>query len=146
MAWDLEVRPHRTTRLAIAFAVALVLFFILVGVLLRRSDTGVFFQPADQAAMVVLGFILAGAVLLFTRPRLRADASGVRVRTLFTEKAVDWDLVQDLTFPDGAAWARIELPDDEYLPVLAIQANDRERAVDAVRRFRALGDKYAGQR
>ena len=51
--------------------------------------------------------------------------------------------MQGLSFPDGAAWARIDLPDDEYIPVLAIQANDREHAVDAVRRFRTLEAKYA---
>ncbi len=47
---------------------------------------------------------------------------------------VDWDLDQGLSFRDGASWARIELPDDEYVPVMAIQANDREHAVQAVRR------------
>jgi hypothetical protein len=40
--------------------------------------------------------------------------------------------VVDVSFPAGGRWARIELPDDEYIPVMAIQAVDKGRAVDAM--------------
>ncbi|MBJ8345332.1 PH domain-containing protein [Antrihabitans sp. YC2-6] len=143
MTYELEIRPKRSTRYAIGTAVFLVLAFAIIALLLRNSDTGVYFTVADQVAMVLLGFGLAGIALLFTRPRLRANDSGVWVRNVAGEKRIDWDLIQGLSFPDGAAWARIELPDDEYIPVMAIQANDRGLAVDAVRSFRVLGDKYA---
>jgi Bacterial PH domain len=43
-----------------------------------------------------------------------------------------------VTFPDGASWARLDLPDDEYVPVLAVQAVDGTRAVTAMRQLRAL--------
>ncbi len=43
-----------------------------------------------------------------------------------------------MAFPDGASWARLDLPDDEYVSVLAIQAVDGTRAVDAITRVRAL--------
>ena len=101
-----------------------------------------YFRAADQVAMVLFGFLLAGLVLLLTRPRLRVNASGVDVRNGLGEKHIDWDLVQGLSFPDGAAWARIELPDDEYVPVLAIQANDKQHAVEAVQAFRALDARH----
>jgi hypothetical protein len=141
--WELEVRSRKTARVAMGIAAGLVVLFIVVAVLLRTSATGVYFGWSDQIAMVLLGFLLAGGVLLLTRPRLRAGASGVLVRNGFGEKSVPWDLVQGLSFPDGASWARIDLPDDEYIPVLAIQANDREHAVEATLRFRALHAKYA---
>ena len=35
-----------------------------------------------------------------------------------------------------------DLPDDEYVPVLAIQAVDKNRAVDAMDRVRALLERY----
>ena len=47
---------------------------------------------------------------------------------LFGQK-VPWTLIRAVSFPDGAPWARLELPDDEYVPVVAIQAMDGERAV-----------------
>ncbi|MFD4182646.1 PH domain-containing protein [Rhodococcus sp. NPDC058514] len=126
-----------------AVASVFVLVFVVLAVLLRSSATGVYFRLIDQLAMVGIGAILAGGALLLTRPRLRANASGVWVRNAFGERFVEWDLVRGLTFPDGAAWARIELPDDEYIPAMAIQANDREYAVNAVRKFRELESKYA---
>ncbi|SDC90120.1 PH domain-containing protein [Rhodococcus tukisamuensis] len=142
-AWEMEVRSKKTARFAVGIAAVFVLVFVVLAVLLRGSQTGVYFRFVDQLSMAGIGVALAGGTLILTRPRLRVNAEGVGVRNAITERFVEWDLVQGLSFPDGAAWARIDLPDDEYIPVLAIQANDREHAVDAVRRFRALEAKYA---
>jgi hypothetical protein len=141
--WDMDVRSKKSARVAMIVAAFFTILFIVLALLLRNSATGVYFRVADQLAMVGIGLILAGAALLLTRPRLRANSAGVAVRNAFGERFVDWDLVRGLSFPDGAAWARIDLPDDEYIPVMAIQANDREHAVAAVRSFRALESKYA---
>lgn len=140
--WDLEVRPQKSARYAKGVAVVCVLLFVVLGIALRSSSTGVYFRLADQLAMIGIGVVLAGGVLLLARPRLRVNSDGVLVRNAFGERRVDWDLVEGLSFPDGAAWARIELPDDEYIPVMAIQSNDREHAVDAVRSFRTLAGRY----
>ncbi|TSD95400.1 PH domain-containing protein [Skermania sp. ID1734] len=142
--WEFEARPHRTARFATIIAAVIIVVMVVAGVLLRHNATGVYFRTADQVAMVLLGLLLGGAVLLLTRPRLRANARGVSVRNVISEKFFEWNVVRGLSFPDGASWARIELPDDEYVAVMAIQANDKERAVEAVQRFRALGRKYAG--
>lgn len=140
--WQLDVRARKTPRYAMAAAVVVFAVFLVPAVLLRSSQTGVHFRVVDQVSMVVIGLVLAGGALLLTRPRLRANADGVLVRNAFAERGYTWDTVQGLSFPDGVAWARIELPDDEYLPVLAIQANDNEHAVDAVRAFRGLYTRY----
>ena len=47
---------------------------------LRTADTGVYFRIADQVAMVMIGALIAGGVLLLARPRVRADADGIEVR------------------------------------------------------------------
>lgn len=144
--WEFEVRSKKSPRYAMIAAAVLVLVHVTLGVLLRSSATGVYFRVVDQFAMAGIGLLLAGGVLLLTRPRLRVGPRGIAVRNILGERVVDWDLDQGLSFPDGAAWARIELPDDEYVPVMAIQANDREHAVRAVRRFRELEAKYTGSR
>lgn len=140
--WELIARPKKTRNAAIAVAVLLVAVHLTLGILLRGDQTGVYFRLVDQIAMVGLGCVLAGGVLLLARPRLRVGPRGIAVRNAFSEKIVDWDLAEGLSFPDGAAWARIELPDDEYIPVMAIQSNDREYAVDAVRRFRSVAAEH----
>ncbi|AMY55663.1 PH domain-containing protein [Rhodococcoides fascians] len=144
--WDMEVKSRKSARYAIAAAVLLVVAHSTVAVLLRVSPTGVYFRTADQLAMAGIGVLLAGLALLLTRPRIRVGPAGVAVRNVFSERMIEWDLVRGLSFPDGAMWARVDIPDDEFINVMAIQSNDREHAVTAVRKFRALEREYAPAR
>ncbi len=146
LVWDAVVRPRRTSIYAIAVAVLLVVVFTVLGSLLRVADTGVHFRVWDQVSIALIGVLMGCAALLFTRPRLRVGPAGVTVRNLFSDKFIQWDLVRRIAFPEGASWARIDLPDDEYVPVLAVQINDRGRAVEAVKRFRELQRTYAAPR
>ena len=141
-----QARPRKARRVAVAAAVVLVVVFTVVAVLLRRTPTGVYFRFSDQVAMVLLGLLLAGAALLFARPRVRAGADGVEVRNVLTTRMVPWDLVLQVSFPDGAPWARLELPDDEYIAVMAIQAADGRYAVQAMRSLRAVHGQQAAPR
>jgi Bacterial PH domain len=140
--WDLEVRPHLTPFFAYAAAALILAAHVAVGALLKISSTGVIFQTADQVAIGLLGVVIAGVVLLFARPRLRIGASGVAVRNLFGYKLIPWADVVGVSFPRGARWARLDLPDDEYVPVMAIQAVDKDRAIDAMDRVRDLVARY----
>mgnify|MGYP000358446773 FL=1 len=85
---------------------------------------------------------LAGVVLLFTRPRLRVGPAGLSVRNLLGDKLAPWADVVDVSFPAGARWARVDLPHDEYVPMMAIQAVDKGRAVQAMDTVRALMAEY----
>jgi hypothetical protein len=140
--WDIEVRPHLTPYFAYGAAALIVSVGVVLGLLLKIASTGVVFQTADQVAIALLGVVIAGAVLMFARPRLRVGASGVAVRNLFGYKLIPWSDVVGVSFPRGARWARVDLPDDEYVPVMAIQAVDKERAVEAMDRVRGLLARY----
>jgi PH (Pleckstrin Homology) domain-containing protein len=141
-AWDVELRPHLTPLFVYAAAFIIVAVHIAVGFLLKARSSGVIFQTSDQVAMAVLGFVLAGVVLLFARPRLRIGTAGISVRNLLGDKLIDWTDVAGVSFPVGHRWARIDLPDDEYIPVMAIQAVDKERAVAAMDTVRSLLNRY----
>ncbi len=132
------VSPHRVRAIAIPVAAVVLVVFVLVALLLRSGSTGVRFGAADQVAIVLIGAALAAAILLAVRPRARADAEGVTVRNVLFGHHIPWSAVVAVTFPDGAPWARLELPSDEYVPVVAVQAWDGERAVLAMRELRAL--------
>jgi len=134
----LVIRPRRAMIMCSVLAVALLAVFIVVAVLLRNGDTGVRFQRSDRAAMVGIGILLAAGVMLFSIARVRADAEGIEVRNVLVTRRFAWSDVLSVSFPDGASWARLELPDDEYHAVMAIQAVDRDRAVEAVRALRKL--------
>jgi hypothetical protein len=140
--WDAELRPRLTPLFAYAAAFLIAAALIAVGFLLKIKSTGVIFQTADQVAMGVLGLVIAGLVLLFARPRLRVGASGLSVRNLLGDRLIPWSEVVGVSFPGGSRWARVDLPDDEYVPLMAIQAVDKERAVDAMDTVRSLLSRY----
>ena len=134
----LVIRPRRALIMCSVLAVALLAAFVIVAVLLRNSHTGVVFEPSDQIAMIGIGVALSAGTMLFGNARVRADATGIEVRNVIARRAFTWDQVLSISFPDGASWARLELPDDEYFSVMAVQAVDRDRAVAAVRALRKL--------
>ena len=140
--WDVEVRPHLMPRFAWIAAVVIAAAHVVVGVLLKVKSTGVLFRTADQVAIIGIGLIIAGGALLFTRPRLRVGAPGVAVRNLLGERLIPWSEVVGVSFPASKRFARVDLPGDEYIPVMAIQAVDKERAVAAMDEVRLLVARY----
>ncbi len=140
--WDVVLRPRRTPYFVYGAAFLIAAAHIVVGLLLKIKASGVVFQTADQVAIALLGLVIAGVVLLFARPRLRVGPSGMSVRNVLGDKLIEWPDIVGVSFPVGNRWARIDLPDDEYIPVMAIQAVDKDRAVDAMETVRALLARY----
>ena len=144
-SWDAEFRPRAMSRAAVIVATAVALAGITVAVFNSRAS-GAVLRASDQIAMAGIALVLAGAVLLLTRPRLKVGPSGLAVRNLLDYRIIPWTEVAGFSFPPGRRWARIELPADEYVPVVAVQSIDRERAVtametvwDSMRRYRVTG-------
>lgn len=132
-------RPVVLTRVCWGVAALVMVVFSVVAVALGGGPPGdAQFQLPDQIAMVVLGGLVAGAVLGFTRARVRADLAGVRIRNVLGEKLIPWQVVRSVRMDDGASWASLELQDDDTVALLAVQSNDGDRAVDAVVALRAL--------
>lgn len=138
MSARLVVRPRKLTIVCWVLAVGVVLAFVAVAVALGRTEGDAGFRLPDQVAMVGLGVLMAGAVLLFTRARVVADDTGVRVRNGLGETALPWQVVAGVRFDDGEPWATLDLQDDDTVALLAVQANDGARAVDAVVELRRL--------
>ncbi|MGY1865958.1 PH domain-containing protein [Nocardia gipuzkoensis] len=141
--WEFEVRPRRAVRTARIVAVLVAATFTAGGIWLRSGSTGVNFRVADQIAMIGIGILGAAAVLLLTRPRVRVGARGVSVRNILGDNDFPWTYIRGASFPDRKSWARLELVDDDYVPMLAIRSNDKEHAAQAMARLRELGAKYS---
>ena len=132
-------RPRRLTRVCWGVAAGVVVLFAVLARALGNVPPGeVQFRTADQVAFFLLGLLIAGAVLLFTRSRVTGDAEGVEVRNPLTTKRVPWQVVRAVRLDDGAPWAVLELQDDETVQLLAVQAHDGDLAVDAVLGLRRL--------
>lgn len=135
---NVVARPRKVRVIAAIVAVVLLALFTVAGLLMLRTHTGAYFRLSDQLAMIGIGLFLAAGALWFTRPRVRADAGGVEVRNMLGARRFRWEDVEGVSFPDGSPWARLELPDDEYVPLVAIQAIDGEHAVTAMRELRRV--------
>lgn len=135
----LVIRPRRLTRVCrLLAAVVVVVFSVLAVALGRIPDGDVRFRLPDQVAFLLLGLAIAWVVLRFTRARVEATAEGVAVRNPFSSTAVPWQVVRAVRMDDGASWATLVLHDDETVPLMAVQYNDGDAAVDAVLGLRAL--------
>jgi hypothetical protein len=136
------IRPRRLRRVCWVAAPVVVIAFAVLAALLRGPvgggpNSGVF-QRGDQVAMVVLGLLAGGAILLFTRPRVVADVRHIQVRNVIGSHDLPWEVVRRIVFERGNPWVSLELADDDTLAVMAVQAADKDHAVVAVRALRAL--------
>lgn len=134
------IRPQLTRIVAWVAAAIFLLTSVWLAAALRGSLTGgpEMVGPADRVAMVGLGVIAALGVLVFTRPRVEADADGIRVRNLLGGYQLGWEQVRAVRFDRDSSWATLELHDGDVLAVLAVQAVDAGRAVAAIRALRKL--------
>jgi hypothetical protein len=131
--------PRRLRRACAATAFVVVVVMVVVGVLLKSSSTGTMsFKTSDQVAMVVLGLIIAAGLLALGRPRVDADAEGIRVRNVLGGYRFPWDFVRAVRFERSSAWASLALANGDEIALMAVQATDGERAVAAVEGLRAL--------
>lgn len=138
-----EIRPERLRRICLIIAVVMVAGFTAAAIMLPSStDLGV----SDQVGLGGVGLLAAAGVMVFARPRLYADAAGLRVRNIFGSHDVPWELVSAVRFDDRSHWASLEFPNGDVLSLLAVQALDGERAVAAIRGLRTLQAQYGADR
>jgi len=119
--------------------VVFAIFTVVATALHGTTDSGKgVFQTSDQIAMIGLGVLGALGILAFTRPRVRADERGIRVRNVVGGYDLPWEVVRSVQFRKGAPWASLELHDDDEVALMAVQAADKGQAVATVRALRAL--------
>lgn len=132
-------RPLKTTRIAVTAATVVLVVFVVVAIVMPQANAGATFNWKDQVATGVIGVVLAGFILVFTRPRLRADEGGVHIRNHWGPyKTVPWEVIVAVEFPKGRHFARLILPADEAIPLYAVQRSDREHSVAVMRDLREL--------
>ncbi|MGY1715804.1 PH domain-containing protein [Geodermatophilus nigrescens] len=138
-AVPVSATPRRLRLICAVAAAVVVAVMVVVAVLLTESSTGVVtFGLVDQVAVVGLGLFVGGGVMLAGASRVDADADGVRVRNVLVKHELGWDRVRAVRFDRHSSWASLELTNDDEVAVLAVQAVDRQRALDAVEGLRAL--------
>jgi Bacterial PH domain len=143
---DMVFRPQRIRWVAGSLAAGVVVLFTVLSFGLHgqagfenagQPGSGSF-QRGDQAAMIGLGVLIGLGILAFCRPRVVADDQGVHVRNVVGGYDLPWTVVRAVRFDRNSPWAQLELLDDEQVSIHALQAVDKDYAVDGVRTLRAL--------
>jgi hypothetical protein len=138
-------RPVRTARIAVVAGLVVFAVFLAVAFVMRRANAGVQFHTSDQVATAVIGVLAGFGFRPFTRPRLDADARGVRIRGFFGGwRTIPWEMVVAVEFPKTVRFARLVLPGDETIALYAVQRADRERSIAVMRALRALHAEVIG--
>lgn len=141
--WELEVRSNYLKRVAAGWIVLVMAVHIFMAAVVDLQFSGVTITGLDKFAFVGVGLIISIVSWIgLTRPRVRANEDGVEVTNFIGSRFYPWVVIYGLAFPKGSRMARLELPDFEYVPLWAIHAGDKERALAAVESFRALEAKY----
>jgi hypothetical protein len=137
-------RPRRIRWIAAVLAAAVMISFTVLSFGLsgsagfqQGSSVGQFAR-GDQTAMIGLGVLVGLGILTFARPRVIADAEHIRIRNVIGGYDLPWSVVRAVRFDRNSPWAQLELHDDEQVSIHALQAADKDYAVDGVRALRAL--------
>jgi hypothetical protein len=139
----LKIRPRKITIYASISAATVFLVMVVVGILLHNTNDGVSFQLSDQIGLGGLGLMIGLGILMMARPTLKVFPEGMLIRNILGENFDEWALIYEISFPQGAQWALLRMPDDETHPVMAIQLLDRGRAVESLKAVRKLHSLYA---
>ena len=134
-------RPQRIRWIAGISAAAVAVLFTVLSFGLKGSagfDNSGRFERGDQTAMIGLGILIALGILAFCRPRVIADGQRIRIRNVVGGYDLPWSVVRAVRFDRNSPWAQLELYDDEQVSIHALQATDKDYAVDGVRTLRAL--------
>jgi hypothetical protein len=127
-------RPKRVRVVCAVAAVAIVTMFTIIGIAL----TGAGFRTSDKWAMIGLGLIFGAGIMVIARPSVRADSESIKVQNIIGGYELPWQVVRKVRFDRGQPWVYLDLEDDDTVAVLAVQAVDKERALEAVRHLRSL--------
>ena len=134
-------RPHKIRWVAGVGAAGVVVLFTAISFGLHGSagfDNSGHFERGDQTAMIILGVLIGAGILAFCRPRVIADDAGIKIRNVVGGYDLPWSVVRAVRFDRNSPWAQLDLLDDEQVSIHALQAADKDYAVEGVRTLRAL--------
>ncbi|MEO5310629.1 PH domain-containing protein [Corynebacterium sp. c24Ua_83] len=140
--WELEVSSPFLKKLAWILVVLIMTVHIFMAIVVAVGDTGVTVTKADQWGFIGIGLVFSFVALSLLRPHVKVNSEGVEVRNIVNGQFYPWEIIHGLSFPQEAKWARLELPDFEFVPMMALNIYDKQLIAQRVEDFRQLEDRY----
>ena len=140
--WELEVSSPFLKKLAWILVVLIMAVHVVMAIVVAVGDTGVTVTKADQWGFIGIGLIFSFVALSLLRPHVKVNSEGVEVRNIVNGQFYPWDIIHGLSSPKEARGARLELPDFEFVPMMALNIYDKQLIAQRVEDFRQLEDRY----
>nr|WP_222866540.1 PH domain-containing protein [Corynebacterium sp. LK28] len=140
--WELEVSSPFLKKLAWILVVLVMAVHIFMAIVVAVGDTGVTVSSADRWGFIGIGLVFSFVALSLLRPHVKVNSQGVEVRNIVNGQFYPWEIIHGLSFPQEAKWARLELPDFEFVPMMALNIYDKQLIAQRVEDFRQLEDRY----
>ncbi|MFF0429851.1 PH domain-containing protein [Streptomyces sp. NPDC004520] len=136
-ALPVTFRPGRTR--AILLTMGLAMFVVITGVAMMLERLG----PGERASFVFTAALLAGVLVLLSRPKVVADDEGVTVVNITRTRRLAWAEILRVNLRPGDPWVFLDLSDGTSLPALGIQPGiAKESAIRDARALRALAESH----
>ncbi|MFJ8661466.1 PH domain-containing protein [Streptomyces sp. NPDC093795] len=136
-ALPVTFRPGRTR--AVLLTAGLVMFVVVTTVALMLERLG----PGERVSFVFVAALLAGVLVLLSRPKVVADDEGVTVVNITRTRRLAWAEILKVNLRPGDAWVFLDLSDGTSLPALGIQPGiAKEAAIRDARTLRALAETH----
>lgn len=140
--WELEVSSPFLKKVAWVLVVLIMAVHVFMAIVVAVGDTGVTVSAADQWGFIGIGLVFSFVALSLLRPHVKVNSEGVEVRNIVNGQFYPWEIIHGLSFPQEAKWARLELPDFEFVPMMALNIYDKQLIAQRVEDFRQLEDRY----
>jgi hypothetical protein len=131
-------RPRRGRLVSLGFAVASIVVFCVIAVLLPGPSEHGNWGVGDRVFFAGLGVAIAFVLWRFASIRAVPTRESLTIRNLFTTRTVPWETVVDLRFGGGDPWVTMELDDTDTLAIMAIQKADGAYGRSEASRLAAL--------
>ena len=129
--------PRRGRQVALGFAVASVLLFAALAVVVPTTDMRGW-GLTDSLLLLGFGALIAAAMWRFAALRAVPSPAGLVVRNVLLSRTLGWDEVAGVRFSGGDPWVVLDLTDGDQLAVMAVQKADGEFARAQAQRLVAL--------
>lgn len=134
-ALPVTFRPGRTRAVLLTASVAIFVVITVIAMLLEQLG------PGERLSFVFTGALLAGVLILLSRPKVVADESGVTVVNIVGRRRLAWAEIVQVNLRPGDPWVFLNLSDGTSLPALGIQPGiAKKRAIEDARTLRTLAE------
>lgn len=111
---------------------------ILLAMLIAAVIVPATFGLADRVGFIALGVGTFWFCWREAQVRVVAGPETVQVRNLISKQELEWAEIVAVSFPEGDAWAHLDLADGDTLPVMAFQRADGARGIADARQMARL--------